>query len=133
MKNQRFISINLDFFGFSASLLCAIHCALLPLLFTMGSFGSMAFFSNPLIEGTVLVTGFCLAFLSLLPGYFNKHRNAIPLIFMLTGSILIITGHLGSSYLPESVLVPLGAMAIAIAHYKNWHLNKKMADMQPYN
>lgn len=131
MKNQRFLSINLDFLGFSASILCAIHCAAVPLLLTLGSFSSMAFLKNPFVEGTVLLIGCCLAFLSLLPGYFRKHRNLRPLLLMLTGSGLIISGHLGSSFLPESAFVSIGAFAIAVAHYKNWHLNKKAANNRP--
>lgn len=125
MRNQRFISTNLDFLGFSASILCAIHCAAVPLLFTLGSFGSLAFLENPLLEGTVLLIGCCLAFLSLLPGYFKKHRNRYPLLLMLAGSSLIICGHIADAFLAEIILVPIGAFIIAAAHYKNWHLNKK--------
>lgn len=124
MRNQRFISVNLDFLGFSASLLCAVHCAAVPLLLTLGSISSMAFLKNPLVEGFALTIGFGLAFLSLLPAY-KKHRNPRPLLLLLTGSIIIITGHLTTPPVPETVLVPIGAIAIAIAHYTNWQLNKR--------
>lgn len=124
MRNQRFISVNLDFLGFFASLLCAVHCAVVPILLTLGSIGSMAFLNNPLVEGFALTIGFGFASLSLFLAY-KKHRNPRPVLLLLAGSIIIITGHLATPAIPEAILASLGAITIATAHYTNWKLNSR--------
>ena len=52
--------INWDALGITASLACAIHCALLPLLFTSLPILGINIIENPLIEITMVLLAFVI-------------------------------------------------------------------------
>jgi hypothetical protein len=145
MKNS-FISLNLDFIGFSASVACSIHCIILPLIISMLPVMGIGFLMNPMVEYLVIILGFILAILALFNGYKNHHHNAWPLVAVITGFGIILTGLvLGhgaemhhvlsfgpirqSSHTNHFVLVhyitPIGAIIVSIGHYLNWQSIKK--------
>jgi len=47
---SKFINNNLDFWGFLASFLCALHCAAIPLILIFGSLGSFSWLANHTVE-----------------------------------------------------------------------------------
>lgn len=118
MKNQ-FLSLHLDFIGFSTSLLCAIHCAVLPLLISILPLAGFQFLKNPWVEFSITLLSFILASVALLRG-FNTHKNKSPLVIVSLGFVLIFLGHLFESSRLGILLLTIGAMAIAFAHYRNW-------------
>lgn len=123
---KQFISTNLDFLGFSASFLCAIHCALLPFVMTIGLMGSLSWLANPIIENGFIILSIILAAMSLYPSFKGKHHNSTALIVAGIGFVLLflsrMVGH-GSSV--ELITVVIGGLMIAVAHYINWQLLKK--------
>lgn len=123
MKNQ-FLSLHLDFIGFMTSLLCAIHCAVLPLLISILPLAGFQFIKNPLFEFSIIFLSFILASVALLRG-FKKHKNRLPLLIISSGFVLIFFGHLFESSWFGIIMLTLGAMAIGLAHYLNWKTIKK--------
>lgn len=117
---QQFLSINLDFIGFSASLLCAIHCAALPFLLTLVPLTGLQILSNPWVEYSIIIFSFIIASSSLIHGYRRHHHIIIPLIVVFAGFVLIGMGHSLEGEWPEIVFTPIGATIIAIAHLINW-------------
>ena len=115
----------LDFFGFSASLLCAIHCALVPLMLTFSMLEGLHFLANPSIEKTVLCISLLIAMLSLLPTYFRHHHKTIPILIFGFGLLLIAIGRMELSMWMEVLLTSSGACCVAVAHVVNWKLYKK--------
>ncbi|UGU16368.1 MerC domain-containing protein [Sinomicrobium kalidii] len=114
-----------DYLGFSTSLLCAIHCAIVPVLITFSALGSLSFLANPAIEWTFIVTGLFLALLSLWPSYRKYHHKKFPLLLATSGFVLIALSRIEVHELWEAVLTPPGALGIAIAHYFNWKYLKR--------
>lgn len=120
--------LNLDFLGMSASLLCAVHCSVLPLLLTVGLVGGFSWLEHPAVEVTFIICSLMLAWLSLLPGWRRGHGRIEPILIMLVGFGLIVLAHvLHEQY--EGLLMTLGGLAIAIAHFLNWRLSKKFGCM----
>lgn len=114
----------LDKLGFSASFLCAIHCALLPLLVSFSSFMSLGFLENPAIETGMFILSFALASVSLLLNYFNHHKKPGAIILMTLGFLLIITGKTIGEGAWEAVFSSFGAFCVAFAHFMNYRLCK---------
>ena len=123
--NKYLPSINLDFLGFSASMLCAMHCALLPFVMTVGVLSGLSWLNAPWIEISFILISIVLAAFSLYPAYKKEHANAKPLQIATLGFFLLflsrIAGH-GSVY--EVIPIVIGGILIAISHIINWQLLK---------
>lgn len=109
-----------DYLGFSASFLCAVHCAVVPLLLTFSTLGALAFLAHPLIEWSFIGIGLVLALLSLWPSYTKHHHRKRPLQLAVSGFLLIALSRFEVHFLWEAILTPIGALCIAIAHFYNW-------------
>ncbi|MEM9991754.1 MAG: MerC domain-containing protein, partial [Bacteroidota bacterium] len=72
---SKFVSLNLDFIGFSAALICAIHCMAVPIIVTFGAISGLSLLENHAIETFFIVTSVVLAGWSLLTAYRKKHKN----------------------------------------------------------
>jgi hypothetical protein len=118
---MKFFSWNLDFVGFGASLLCALHCILLPFLFTLGMFTGKHWLMNPLSEWIFIGMSVGIASWSLLNSYFKKHKNIRPLLIAGIGFLgLIIAQKIVVSN--AHWLMTAGGGLIAYAHFYNWKL-----------
>ncbi|WKK81917.2 MerC domain-containing protein [Marivirga arenosa] len=112
--------IPLDAIGMMASILCAIHCAALPVLLSLSTLASLHFLANPWIEYSIIFFSLLLALVSFLPAFKRHHSNFLPLILLGLGFILIGMGQSGLIEVNEVVLTVSGAFLIAIAHIVNW-------------
>jgi hypothetical protein len=121
MKNQ-FVGLHLDFVGFSTSMLCAIHCAILPFLLTIAPLAGLQFLENHLIEYAIIFLSFVIASLALIHGYRKHHRKPMALIIVALGFMLIGAGQLLHSESLEVILTSCGGFTIAIAHLVNWKI-----------
>ena len=124
MKNQ-FVGLHLDFVGFSASMLCAIHCAALPFLLSMAPLAGLQFLDNPWIEYSIILLSFFIASNALIHGYRRHHRKSLALILAIIGFVLISLGHTLGVELIEILFTSCGGLLVAIAHLINWkHINQ---------
>lgn len=124
MKNQ-FIGLHLDFIGFTASALCAIHCAAIPLLLSMTSFAGLQFLDNIWIEYTIIILSFFIASNALIHGYRRHHKKWFALIIAIVGFTLIGFGQVLEHEWQEILLTSCGGAIIAIAHLVNWRFTKQ--------
>ena len=118
--------INLDALGIGASLACAVHCALLPLLLTVLPLLGSHMLENKKLEYGLLFFSFLAGSVALGRGYFRYHRRSMPLLVFATGFILLLTGHLlpeGSCWGP-AVIFP-GAAGITGAHILNMRRSRQ--------
>jgi len=111
----------LDHLGMLVSLLCAVHCALLPLAITMLPLLGLEFLAHPAIELGIISLSLIIGLVSMGRSWFKHHRIQ-PSIFMLFGFAAILTGHLFIAERWEWIFLTLGGFAIVIAHYQNWRL-----------
>lgn len=119
MKSH-FIGFHLDFVGFTTSLLCAVHCAALPLLLSLAPLTGLRFLDNPAIEQAVILLSFLFASLAMAQGYRKYHQKTRPLWLVVGGFLLIGSGHYFHSAWGEPVLSSAGGLSIALAHLINW-------------
>jgi hypothetical protein len=117
-------SVTLDRLGMTASTLCAIHCALVPIFLTTLPLMGLQFLADERIEISMILISAMLGTLSLSLSYRKQHRKVLPFLVLFTGFILIGAGHLPGVSNMEPVLIPLGGFIVAIAHFVNWRLNK---------
>jgi hypothetical protein len=117
---SRKVGSRLDSIGMTASTLCAIHCAIVPVLLTFLPLTGLGFLANPLLEWGMIVLALVLGVSSIFLSYFRTHKKALPLLLLLIGFIAIIAGHIYLRGWLEAVVVPLGGLTIAAAHFINF-------------
>lgn len=111
----------LDKAGTAASLLCALHCALMPLAITLLPLVGLQFLASGWVEWTLIGISAVLGTSSLCLG-FKEHRSRRALAILGAGLSLVVLGriieehHLGPLGVPTLVL---GGITIAGAHLLN--------------
>ena len=119
---KHFFTLHVDAFGFTASLLCAIHCMAVPILLTVSTWGWLEILNDPSIEKSVVVTSALLAMISIVPSYFRHHKSLKAIVLVASGFVLIGIGRLGADGIPEILFTSVGAAVVGSAHYLNWRL-----------
>ena len=107
----------LDLLGTSTSLLCAVHCAVLPLFLSSGLIGSHSILAHPLFEAMVIVATLCFVYYSIWRPYMRDANNLLPVILSVIGFILVLAHHTFSTY--GTFIVVCGSILIATAHIYN--------------
>ncbi len=121
---DKFFGFNWDFLGFMASIACALHCSMLPLLLAAGALGGLAWLEHPIVEAFFIMVSLIVASWSLIGSYVNRHRNLTALITVVLGFVLIIASRFAEGG-AEMLLTTLGGLVIALAHVINWRLLKE--------
>lgn len=126
----RFFSLHLDAVGFFASLLCAVHCALLPFLLVLLSMFRLQFLLGHAAEFVLIACSSFLATASFIRSYRNHGRKHVGLL-MLAGFAFIFYGLLAApSEGTELALTSGGGLLVALGHYLSWayqHRHKSRA------
>ncbi|MBS1517586.1 MAG: MerC domain-containing protein [Bacteroidetes bacterium] len=129
------LSLKLDFIGFIASSVCAVHCFLMPFIIITLTYYGMSFFNNPLFEITFISISLIIGIFTFRHGYLNHHKSLVPGIIFITGLIIIIVSHflyhehhevnhdLDNLFL--FIITPLGAVLIAVSHVINRKLTRE--------
>ena len=116
----------LDRLGATGSLLCAIHCALLPLLIALlPSFGIAAWLGEGFERGFVLFA--TLLGLSTLVWSYRRHRVMRAIGLLLPGLAALWFGVLYAplhhSLVPHAIVMTFGGALVGLAHLLNLRLN----------
>ena len=116
----------LDRFGATGSLLCAIHCALTPMLLAaLPALGLTAWF-NGSVELALVAFVTLLGLLSLGWSY-RRHRALRALGLLLPGLAALWLGLLYAplhhSLVPHAVVMTFGGTLVGLAHLTNLRLN----------
>jgi hypothetical protein len=120
MRTKSTYQVKWDAIGIGASLACAIHCVLLPVLFTTVSFLGIEVLHNAYLETLTLLASMSVGGWAIRHGYIQHHHNKWLLVSFITGLILMLIGNFVHSFAIELVLKLVGAVLIVIAHVKNW-------------
>jgi hypothetical protein len=116
----------LDRLGATGSLLCAIHCALLPVLIALlPSIGIAAWLGEDFERGFVLFATLLGTF-TLVWGY-RRHREVRALGLLLPGLLLLWLGVLYAplhhALVAHAVTMTFGGSLVGLAHLANLRLN----------
>jgi hypothetical protein len=118
-KNSK---INWDVLGVAASLACAIHCALLPLLFTSLPIFGINVIENTVFEIIMVVLAFAIGICSLYHGWKKHHHNFVPIIVFLLGFIFLVLKLFFVEY--ENWLLVPAVTGIISSHIMNFRACK---------
>ena len=112
--------INWDAFGIAASVACAIHCAVLPLLLSSLPLFGINIIENQGFELLMIALAFVVGVYSLYHGRKKHHHSYYPMVLFAAGiSLLFIKSMLHS----HSLMLLLPAVSlVVIAHYLNYKL-----------
>jgi hypothetical protein len=113
-----------DRFGATASLLCALHCAVLPLVIAALPALGLGFLANHAFERVFIACASVLALASLALG-FRRHRRFRAFWFLVPGVVLLLLGiviDIDGQPLGHALLVSLGGTLVALSHLTNLRL-----------
>jgi MerC mercury resistance protein len=111
-------NISADTLGISASLVCAIHCAVLPLFFSSLPVLGLEILHNKLFEYSMIGVAAIIGCYSLYHGFIKHHHKKLPLLVFITGLIFLI---LKEVFIPIELLLLLPAATLIIsAHILNF-------------
>jgi MerC mercury resistance protein len=126
MEQSRASSVRvLDRAGMSASLACAVHCAVLPLLLAALPAIGLARLDSAWVDWTMVVFAAVIA-LRAHRGGFTVHRHCLPVAVAVAGLLIIVTticllkGSASHHYIQAS-----GAVVVASSHFLNRHLCRR--------
>jgi len=117
------LKINWDALGITASVACAIHCAVLPLFITSLPVLGFEIIDNSFFEYFMIFLAFCIGAYSLYHGWKKHHHNWLPLIIFSSGIALLLAKQLWHEY-QLWLLVP-AVLLVVTAHYINYRLCRK--------
>ncbi len=134
------LALKLDLLGFSASTICAVHCALMPFIIVFLPMLGLQFIANPAVEYFFIAASLIIGSFTFKHGYYNHHNKIYPFMIFLSGFIIILTGHFFfHNHSHEAItdhdhavnddllflmIAPIGAFIIAISHLVNRRLSK---------
>src|SRR5690348_17958441 len=123
---RRFSTL-VDRVGATASLLCAVHCALLPFVLALLPLIGLEFLAGHTFERIFVVCAATLASASILFAY-RRHRRPHALFLMVPGIALLLFGiaiDLDAHVLVHTASVVTGGVLVASAHVTNLVLAHK--------
>ncbi len=110
--------INWDALGITASLACAIHCALLPLFLSSLPLFGINIIHNTAFEAGMIVLALCIGSYSLYHGYKKHHHSLLPLVIFSSGFIFLVVKQFFVHY--ETWLLIPAVTLIVSAHLLNY-------------
>ena len=112
--------INWDALGISASLACAIHCAILPLILTSLPVLGVDIIDNKSFEYFMIVLAFAIGAYSFWHGFKRHHHSWVPFIVFSIGILFLVAKQVWQSY--QWWLLPIALVFIIYAHLRNFRL-----------
>ena len=119
-RPRRFATL-VDRVGATASLLCAVHCMLLPFVLALLPLIGLEFLAGHTFERIFVACAALLASASILTGY-RRHRHSQALFLMVPGIALLLFGvaiNLDVHVVIHTASVVTGGLLVASAHVTN--------------
>lgn len=111
------MKINWDALGITASVACAIHCAVLPLFLSSLPLFGINIIDSTLFEAGMILLAFAIGSYSFYHGYKKHHHSLVPFSLFTIGIILLVTKHF-TGY--ETILLIPAVILIVTAHLINF-------------
>ena len=112
--------INWDALGISASLACAIHCAVLPMVYSSLPLFGVNIIDNVFFEYFMIALAFGIGAFSLWHGYKKHHHSLLPLAVFSLGMMLLLAKQIWHQY--QIPLLVLAVILIVTAHFRNYRM-----------
>lgn len=122
-KNPAILA-NMDTVGAVTSLLCAVHCAVLPFVVTLLPLWGLSFLAGARVEWGLLLLASGIGVVSLGSGY-RRHRSIRTLALLVGALALLFLGRFGEHLqwsLRPALLGVAGGLVLMTAHWLNYRL-----------
>ena len=117
----------LDRIGATGALVCAVHCALLPVLIALLPTVGVSALLAPTLE-VAFVLFATLFGLAVLAWSYRRHRTSLALVLLVPGLLVLWVGvlypPLHHSVVPHALAMTLGGTLVGLAHIANLRLNR---------
>ncbi len=117
------LKINWDALGIATSLVCAIHCALLPLLLSSLPLFGVNIIAHLWFEYAMIALAFGVGIYALYHGFRKHHHSWLPVYLFTTGIGLLVLKVSFHNW--EFILLIPAVLFIIAAHYLNYKLCRK--------
>ena len=117
------LQVNWDALGVATSLVCAIHCAVLPLVLTTLPLFGINILHNSYFEAGMIALAFVIGSFALYHGYKRHHHRVLTLLIFSTGFIFLVLKQIIPDY-EILLLIPAAAFILA-AHFFNYRFCRK--------
>jgi carbon starvation protein CstA len=124
MSGRSLATLFADRFGATASSLCAVHCALLPLVIAALPAIGLGALANHAYERAFIAFASMLAVTTFIVG-FRRHRRFRAFWFLAPGILLLAAGivvDFDENAMLHAVLVAMGGTLVAASHLTNLRL-----------
>jgi hypothetical protein len=118
--NRPSYEIKWDAIGIGASLACAVHCVLLPVIFTTLTLFGVDILENMFLEIVTVLVSMGAGGWAIWRGYRRLHRQKAVLLYFAIGLLMMVSGNFIEAAPLEMGLKILGAVLMITAHVKNW-------------
>jgi MerC mercury resistance protein len=125
------LRINYDALGIAASVACAIHCAVLPLLLSSLPFFGINIINNTNFEFFMIFLALIIGLYSLLHGYKKHHHKILPVTLFSMGISLLFLKQFFHTYF-LLFLIP-AVILIVSAHWLNYRACRKASCYLKHN
>jgi hypothetical protein len=122
-SNASMFRINYDALGIAASVACAIHCAVLPLLLTSLPVFGINIIDHQGFEYMMILLAMSIGFYSLWHGYKKHHHSLTPSLIFSLGIILLFLKQANHEH--QLIYLIPAVFAIIVAHLLNFRLCRK--------
>lgn len=116
--------LNADILGVGASLICAIHCAIWPLLLILLPIAGSSLHDHEYLEYALLSFSFLVGIWSLGRGYLLKHKRPNSLLIFIVSFSVLVFAHLFMANAAGLIVIFLAACGIIVAHLLNLKWSK---------
>ena len=125
------IKLNWDALGIGTSILCAIHCALLPVLMSTVPVFGINIIHNLFFEWGMIVLAFVVGSYSLFHGYIKHHRSLVPVLIFSFGFVFLVLKQFFVQY--EIPFLIIAVVLIISAHFYNYRLCHRSKCSSPHH
>lgn len=109
-----------DVLGISVSVLCAVHCVVLPLALTSFTIVGVPLLHNPWLEAAIIVCSLLIGLMAFYKGCFVQHKVKWPVLLFVAGFVLLLVNQWNEQN--AFYLIPAAAVLMISAHYINYRL-----------
>jgi uncharacterized membrane protein len=120
--------INYDALGIAASVACAIHCAILPILLTSLPILGVNIINNIWFEIGMILLATAIGVYSLRHGFKKHHHNIFPIVLFIGGIGMLILKQIFHAH--QLIFLIPALVLIISAHFKNFQLCRKANSCQ---
>lgn len=126
------LKLNWDTVGITTSILCAIHCALLPIIVTTLPVFGVNIIHNGFFEWGMIGLAFVVGSYSLFHGFIKHHRSFIPVAIFSAGFLCLVLKQFYDGSL-SLVFLFIAVACIISAHYYNYRLCHRSKCSSPHH